>query len=191
MKQRPTTSRFTTSQITVIALVAVLVVVAKTVLRLPIKVPGHAGVLWIAALIVGRVAVRRPGAATLMGLVGGTLVAIVQPSEAGLFFAVAKYVIPGIILDVLAPLFGDRLDRIPFAMAAGAAAHAGKVVVDVVQAYAAGLRGPLLFAGLTWELMLHIAFGALGGLIAALLLRTLLRAGLPQFDGLAGEAEPS
>lgn len=191
MNTKPTTSRFSTGQITVIALVAVLVVIAKTVLRLPIKVPGHAGVLWIAALIVGRAAVRRPGAGTLMGLLGGTLVAIMQPSDAGLVFTVAKYVIPGIILDVLAPLFGERFDLVPFAMVAGAAAHAGKVLIDFVQGYAAGLRGPLLFAGLTWELLLHIAFGALGGLIAALLLRTLLRAGLPQFDGLASEAEPS
>lgn len=191
MNPSPKTSRFGTGQITVIALVAVLVVIAKTVLRLPIKVPGHAGVLWIAALIVGRAAVRRPGAATFMGLVGGVLVAIVQPSDAGMVFAVAKYVIPGIILDILAPLFGERFDRVPVAMVVGAAAHAGKVLVDVVQSYAAGLRGPLLVAGLTSELVLHIAFGALGGLIAALLLRTLLRAGVPQFDGLTNEAEAS
>jgi ABC-type thiamin/hydroxymethylpyrimidine transport system permease subunit len=187
----PTTSRFTTGQLTVIALVAVLVVIAKTVLRLPISVSGHGGVLWIAALIVGRAAVRRPGAATLMGFLGGMLVAIMQPSDAGMLLAVAKYVIPGIILDVLAPLFGDRFDRVPFAMLAGAAAHAGKVLVDVVQGYMAGLRGPLLVAGITSELLLHIAFGALGGLIAALLLRTLLRAGLPQFAGLTNEAEAS
>lgn len=189
MNTEPTTSRFRTSELTIIALVAVMVVVAKIALRMPIKVSGHAGVLWIAALIVGRAAVRRPGAATLMALLGGTLVAIFSPSDGGLVFTVAKYVIPGIILDVLAPLFGDRFDVIPYAMIAGAAAHAGKVAVDLVQGFAFGIRGPVLLAGLTAELVSHIAFGALGGLIAALLVRTLIRARVPQFVRLADAGE--
>jgi hypothetical protein len=187
---KPTTARLKTAEITVIALVAVLVVVAKIALRMPIKVSGHAGVLWIAALIVGRAAVRRPGAATLMALIGGTLVAILSPSDGGLVFTVAKYVVPGVILDVLAPLFGDRFDSVPIAIVSGAAAHAGKVAVDLVQGLAFGLRGPVLWAGFTADLLLHIGFGALGGLIAALLIRTLVRAQVPQFVGLARAGEP-
>ena len=87
--------------LTVITLVAVLVLVSKSVLRMPIKVPGHSGVLWIAALMVGRSAVRYPLSATLMGLLGGTLVALMQPSDAGPLFTVLKYVLPGMVLDVM------------------------------------------------------------------------------------------
>jgi ABC-type thiamin/hydroxymethylpyrimidine transport system permease subunit len=174
---------------TVIALVAVMIVVAKAVLRLPIKVPGHAGVLWIAAMLVGRAAVRRPGSATLMGLVGGTLVAFLSPSDAGILFAVAKYVLPGIVIDLLSPLFGDHLERIPYAMVVGAAAHASKVLVDTAQSLVAGVTGPLLVAGLTTTLLLHIAFGALGGLLAALLLKSLIKAGVPQLAPLAQGGE--
>ena len=165
---------------TVIALVAVLVLVAKTVLRVPIKVSGHAGVLWIAALMIGRSAVRYPAAATIMGLIGGTLVAVFQPSDAGSLFTVLKYVLPGIALDLLAPLVGGRFDHVVPAMISGAAAHATKVLVDVVQGLVAGIPGPLLYAGLTVSLALHIAFGALGGLIAAQIVGILIRAQVPQ-----------
>jgi len=165
---------------TVIALVAVMVLIAKTVLRMPIKVPGHGGVLWIAALLIGRSVVRYPGAATLMGLLGGTLVAIFQPGDSAMFFTVAKYVLPGMVLDVLAPLFDERFDQMLPAMLAGGAAHASKVVVDLVQGVAAGVPRNLLMAGFTVELVLHIAFGALGGLVAAIVLRALIRAQIPQ-----------
>lgn len=177
---RFTTSKIGTRQMTVIALVAVLMLIAKMSLRLPIKVSGHGGVLWIAALLVGVAVVRRPGAATLMGLVGGTLVAIFQPADAAAFFTVAKYVLPGLVLDVLAPLLDYRFDHMLPAIFAGAAAHGSKVLVDVLQSMAAGLSGSVLMAGVTMELLLHIAFGALGGLVGALVLRVLIRARIPQ-----------
>jgi len=183
------TSKLSTRQMTVIALVAVMIVIGKTVLRMPIKVPGHGGVLWIAALIVGRTVVRWPGSATLMGLIGGTLVAILQPSDAAMFFTVAKYVLPGIVLDVLAPLLDTRFDKILPAMLAGAAAHAAKVLVDVVQGMAAGVPRAILAAGITVDLLLHIGFGALGGLIAALIVRMLMRAQIPQFAHLVNRGD--
>ncbi|MEI8081231.1 MAG: hypothetical protein WCI74_05240 [Actinomycetes bacterium] len=177
---RPLTYRPTTRDLTVIALVAVLVLVAKTVLRMPIKVSGHAGVLWIAALMVGRSAVKYPIAATLMGLLGGTLVAIFQPSDAGPLFTVLKYMLPGMVLDVLVVPLGGRFDSVLPSMLAGAAAHGTKVIVDVAQSLVAGITGPVLFAGLTVSLLLHIVFGALGGLIAAKIVAVLVRAQVPQ-----------
>ena len=65
-------------------------------------------------------------------------------------------------------------------MLAGAAAHATKVAVDVVQSLVAGISGPVLYAGVTVSLILHIAFGALGGLIAAKIVGLLIRAQVPQ-----------
>jgi ABC-type thiamin/hydroxymethylpyrimidine transport system permease subunit len=179
---------FSVGDITVMALVAVLIVVGKSLLRMPISISGHAGVLWIGALVVGRGVVRKPGAATVMGLVGGLLVALVQPSDAGLLFGVAKYMLPGLVLDVLFPLFG-RFDRLLPAIVAGATAHAAKVAVDLLQGLVAGLPTNILFAGLTLDLVAHIAFGALGGLLGALVLRALLKANIPQLRGVAKASE--
>jgi len=187
MSQR-TKDRPTVQDMTVIALVAVLVLVSKTVLRMPIKVPGHAGVLWIAALMVGRSAVRYPIAATLMGLLGGTLVAIFQPSDAGPVFTVFKYVMPGMVLDMLLLPLGGRFERIVPSMIVGGAAHSTKVLVDLAQGLVAGITGPILYAGLTASLVLHIAFGALGGLIAAKIVAILVRARIPQMAGPGGRS---
>ena len=183
-------SHIPVGDMTVIALVAVLILMGKTVLRMPIHLSGHAGVLWIAALVIGRGAVRKPWSATFMALIGGLLVAFLQPNEAGPLFTVAKYVIPGLVLDGLAPLFGDRFDRIVPATVAGAAAHASKIAVDLVQGIVAGLPANVLAVSLTADLALHIAFGALGGLLAALVLRTLMRARVPQLAGLSDGAGP-
>jgi len=180
-------ARIAVSDMTVIALVAVMILVGKTVLRMPIQVSGHAGVLWIAALVIGRGVVKRPGAATLMALIGGLLVAFMQPNDSGLLFTVGKYVIPGMLLDTLTPLLGGRLDRTLPAIVAGAAAHAGKVAVALLQGVVAGVPASVLAFGLTADLALHIAFGALGGFLAALVLRGLLRARIPQMADLADE----
>jgi hypothetical protein len=177
---QPSRTRPTVQDMTVIALVAVLILVSKSVLRMPIKLPGHAGVLWIAALMVGRSAVRYRGAATLMGLLGGTLVAIFQPSASGFALTIAKYVLPGIVLDAFAVPLGGRFDQVLPAMIAGGAAHASKVLVDLVQGLVVGIPRSVLFAGLSFDLTLHIVFGALGGLIAAKIVGVLVRAQVPQ-----------
>jgi hypothetical protein len=172
------------SEITIMALVAVLIVVGKSLLRMPIGISGHAGVLWIGALVVGRALVRRPGAATMMGFVGGVLVVLVQPSDAGLLLGVAKYALPGLVLDPLFPLLG-RFDRLQPAIVAGATAHATKFAVDLVQGLVAGVPAGVLLAGSTLDLVAHVAFGALGGLLGALVLRGLAKANLPQLRGVA------
>jgi len=182
-------ARIRVADMTVIALVGVMILLGKTVLRMPIHVPGHSGVLWIAALIIGCGVVRRRGSATLMALVGGVLVALVQPSSAGFLFAVAKYVVPGIVLDLVAPLFGGRLDGIAPAIFAGAAAHASKGVVDLLQGLVTGIPVSMLAVGLTATTAFNIAFGALGGLIGAIVLRTLIRARIPQLADLETASE--
>jgi hypothetical protein len=190
MSGRSARSGFAAADIAVMALVAAMIVVGKSLLRMPVSVPGHAGVLWIAALVIGRGVVRRPGAATLMAFVGGLLVALIQPSDAGLVFGVAKYVLPGLVLDLLVPVLG-RLDRVLPAVVAGAAAHAAKLAVDVVQGLVAGLPTTVLVAGLTLDSIFHIAFGALGGLLGALVLRALMRARIPQLRDLPATEEAS
>jgi hypothetical protein len=174
-------------EIAAMALIAVFVLVGKSLIRMPIKVPGHAGVLWVAALIIGRAAVRKPGAGLFMGLIGGVLIALMTPSQAGPLFTVAKYAVCGLVLDLLAPAFESRFDRILPAVVAGAAALAGKVVVDVLQEVVTGVPAAYIAAGLTVTAIAHIGFGALGGLSAALVLKALRRAHLPQFRDLEDE----
>ena len=173
------------AEMTVFALVAVMMLLAKTITRMPIKTSGHSGLLWIAALVIGRGVARQRWAATLMGVVGGLLVAIFQPTHAGLLLDAAKYIVPGIVLDLLYPLLG-RLDRVVPAMFAGAIAHASKVAVDVLQAIVVHLgdRTAAYWAlyTLARSTVGHVLFGALGGLLGALVLKALIRAKIPQLQ---------
>jgi hypothetical protein len=143
--------------------------------------------LWIAALVIGRGVVRRPWAATLMGLIGGLLVAMFQPSDAGPLLAALKYIVPGMVLDGLYPLLG-RFDQVVPAMLAGGLAHLSKVGVDVVQAVL--LQSSSQHAASYWiaytlatETLGHLLFGILGGLLAAFVLKALIRAKIPQLRG--------
>lgn len=178
------------ADITVIALVAVLILLGKTVLRFGIQLSGHGGVLWIAALVVGRGVVRRRWAATMMAAVGGLLVAFLSPGTDG-FLNVLKYVLPGLTLDLLTPLFGNRLDRVVPATIAGAAAHATKVLVDIIPGLVAGLSTPVILAGIGVNVIPHLAFGALGGMIGAFVLIALHRAHIPQLAYLDNEGRDS
>jgi ABC-type thiamin/hydroxymethylpyrimidine transport system permease subunit len=182
-------SRLEVRHLTVIALVAVVMLIAKTSLRMHIGVSGHGGVLWIAALLVGTAVVRRPGASLMMGLLGGTLVALFLPGDAMAPLTVLKYVLPGLLLELLAPMLGYRFDQWLPAILAGAAAHAAKVATDILQGVIAGLPQSVILAGLTVELLLHIGFGALGGFVAVLLMRALLRARIPQLADIAERGE--
>ncbi len=183
---KPAPRGIAVADITVIALVAVMIVLGKTITRIPISVSGHGGVLWIAALVIGRAIVRRPWAGTLMGVVGGLLVVMFQPSEAGPLFGALKYIVPGMVLDGLYPLLG-RFDQAVPAMLAGAAAHLSKVVVDFVQSFllagANSNAAKIALVTLATETLGHLLFGILGGLLAAFVLKALIRAKIPQLRG--------
>lgn len=178
-------------EITVMALVGVFILVGKVLLRMPVKTSGHAGVLWIAALIIGRGVVRRPGAATIMAFVGGALIVMFFPNASGLFFPILKYVVPGMVLDVLAWAFGDRLYRIGPAIFTGAVAHVSKIPIDYLELVLKGIPAAIRNVQISADTVLHIGFGALGGLIGALVLKALIRARIPQLRDLPSEGDAS
>ena len=100
-----------------------LIIASRALLRLPLHVPGHSGVLWMAFLIVGRGLVRRPTAGTMIGLVTGIVAVALVPGKEGVLTAV-KYLVPGITVDLMTPLFGGRLDHpVPAALIAANRAH--------------------------------------------------------------------
>jgi len=52
-----------------LGLLAALIVVAKIALRLPLQLPGHSGLFWMAIMIVAARVVPKPGAASMTGLI--------------------------------------------------------------------------------------------------------------------------
>lgn len=180
---------FTTQDIVVLALFAALIALSKAVFRMPIHVPGHSGITWMAILLVGRGLVRRPWAGTMLGFVSGILAVAVVGGREGLLLWV-KYLAPGAVMDLAALLSGERLGHPVVGILSGAVANTAKLVTSLIISLALGIPTGYLALGLGLSATTHIVFGALGGWLGTLVLEALKRARVPLPGAYAGEEEP-
>ncbi len=179
----------TTRELTALALVSALVVLGKFFIRLPIQVPGHSGIFWMALLVVGRGIVRRPSAGSLMGFVSGVLALALVPGKEGVLVAL-KYFAAGASLDVYVFFIGDAALRSPFgALVGGAVSNVSKLVTSLLLGLALGVPGGYLAVGMGVAAATHVFFGALGGLLGAIVLGRLDKLGLPQLAALKAASE--
>ena len=163
---------FAVREIVLLALLAALIVVTKMVLRIPIRVPGHSGVLWMAALVIGRGLVRRPWAGTVLGFVSGVLaVLFVGGAEGPLLWV--KYMAPGMVLDLIDVLVPIGLHDRFVGTLAGAIANCAKLLSSTVIALLMGLDAGFLVVGLGASAVSHAFFGAIGGWLGSYLLTRL------------------
>ena len=175
---------FTTRELVVLALLAALVALSKAFLRMPLHLPGHSGITWMAILIISRALVRRPGAGTLVGLVSGLLAVMIVGGREGLLLWV-KYLTPGIMMDLGAMVTGERLDNVVVAIVVGAAANATKLLTSLLISLALGIPADYIVLGLGLAATTHVAFGGLGGWLGALVVKSLRRLKVPAIEALA------
>ena len=127
----------------VLVLFADLAMLAKALLRIPLHVPGHSGILWVALFVVARGLVDKKGAGLLLGVVAGVVATVLGFGDTGPL-EWTKYVAAGAMLELVCLLVPGTLEGFGKAAVAGAAAHLGKlasmVIVAVVAAVAARLR---------------------------------------------------
>ena len=145
-----------------LASLAALVLVVTAARHLPLKFPGHSGVLWMSLLVAARGVVRKPGSAALVGLVGGLVGALVGVGDKGWMDTFFVYASAGIGVDAV-------LAIAPYALSSCAAAGvAGNVVKLGVKALLESWIGvPTGFVVLGWSypVLAHALFGAAGGLL--------------------------
>ena len=179
---------FTTQDLVVLALFAALVALSKVVLRMPLHVPGHSGITWMAILLVGRGLVRRPWAGTVLGFVSGIIAVAVVGGREGLLLWL-KYLAPGAMMDLAALMSREHLGH-PFVGAvAGAIANAAKLVTSLLVSLALGVPTGYLALGLGLSATTHVVFGALGGWLGTLVLGLLRRVDVPLLQTYAREED--
>jgi len=174
----------TTRELVVLALIAALLVGTKIVLNLPLRVPGHSGIFWMAYLIVGRGLVRKRGAGALLGLVSGLLAVLIVGGREGLLVWV-KYFAPGVVMDMGATMSRERLDSPLMGALVGATANAAKLTSSLIVSLLLGIPAGYLAIGLGLAAVSHVGFGALGGWLGALILRSLRRLRVPSIEALS------
>jgi len=168
----------TTRELTILALIAALLVGTKMTLNLPLRIPGHSGIFWMAYLVIGRGIVRKRGAGALLGLVSGLLAVIVVGGREGLLVWV-KYFAPGVVMDLGALLSRERLDSAVMGVLVGATANAAKLTSSLIVSLLLGIPVGYLAVGLGLAAVTHVVFGAIGGWLGALVLRSIQRLRLP------------
>jgi ABC-type thiamin/hydroxymethylpyrimidine transport system permease subunit len=165
-----------TFQLFVLALFAALVVVAKIALRLPLQLPGHSGIFWMAIVIVAARVVPKPGAASVVGLTSGLLAAFFGLGDFGALNTFLSYTVVGVGTDLALLLLGNP-ENLAVAALAATLGHMGKFVVKWGFGVLTGAPVGFVALGLARALLGYVVFGALGGLLGALTIKALRRAG--------------
>jgi hypothetical protein len=155
-----------------IALVAALCMLGKQLLRLPISVPGHSGVLWVALFVICRGLVDKRGTGVLLGLVAGLLAQFAGFGHQGPF-EWTKWLAAGVILEILTLVIPGDLRGWGKAAVVGAGLHLGKLAALTLAGFLLRVPFALLVLGLGWSATTHVLFGVVGGLLGALALREL------------------
>ncbi|NLH06364.1 MAG: hypothetical protein GX484_02050 [Chloroflexi bacterium] len=167
---------FTTFELILLAILAALIVVAKIALRLPLRLPGHSGLFWMAIIVVAAGIVPKRGAASLVGLTSAIIAAFMGLGDFGALNTFLSYLVVGIGTDLALMLLG-KPDQIVIAALAATLGHLGKFVVKWVFGLITGAPIGFVTLGLAWAAAGYIVWGALGGILGALTLKALHRAG--------------
>jgi hypothetical protein len=166
----------TTFELILLALFSALVVVSKIALRLPLQLPGHSGLFWMAIVIIAAGVVPKRGATSLVGLTSGILAAFLGMGDFGALNTVLSYTMVGVGADLALWLLQNP-ENIMAAALAGVIGHLGKFVVKWVLGIITGAPLGFVALGLAWSLVNYIVWGALGGILGALTLKALRKAG--------------
>lgn len=172
MKQR----YFSTFQLILLALFAALIVVAKIALRLPLQLPGHSGIFWMAIVVVAAGLVPRRGAASLVGLTSGIIAAFLGLGDLGALDTLLSYTAVGLGTDLALWLLGSP-ENLLVATLAGTLGHFAKFLVKWGLAGLVGAPVGFVALGLARSIVGYLVFGALGGLLGGLTLAALRKAG--------------
>jgi hypothetical protein len=126
--------------------------------RMPLHLPGHRGLIGMGILVLARVSTRQPWSASATAATSALIVAApvisARPSAAML------YLVSALVVDAACLLFATWRERVWFlALAAG--------LGNGAKAIALWLLGDRIAAGFGVQLASHIGFGLCGGLIAA------------------------
>ncbi len=169
-------SYFSTFELILLAMFAALIVVAKIALRLPLQLPGHSGVFWMAIVIVAAGVVHKPGATSVVGLTSGILAAFLGMGDLGALNTFLSYTIIGVGTDLALLLLGNP-ENLYVAALVGILGHLSKLIVKWGFGVIAGAPVGFIALGLAWAVVGYIVFGAIGGILGTLTLKALRRAG--------------
>ncbi len=157
--------------ISVISAFSLFVALSKGFLRVPLHIPGHSAVYVIPLMLLGKVASRNRFGGTGIGGLSGSLMAFLGLGG-GFLLGIPRYFFMGAVIDLLL-WKGSAYNSAIALMAAGTFANFAKLFVGLIIASLVGIPVFFIHLGLTYSVLTHLTFGAMGGFIAFGLLKAL------------------
>jgi hypothetical protein len=148
-------------------------VVLPSILRSPLKLPGHHGLEWMALLMIGRTSSRYRWAASVSSVGAGLTALPLWGSDDPIFWL--TYLLPGLVIDVGMPLARRWHEPLWSLAVLAGLAHGTKPLLRLASGAIFGWPYGSLLGGLLYPLMLHSVFGAIGGLLGAGVIRLTAR----------------
>jgi hypothetical protein len=173
----PLKKYFSLYEISLLSLCGALIFVLKMIFKIPVQIPGHTAILWVIPMMLGIGIVRKFGAGTYIGLISGILVSFFG-MDAFRLFDIFEYLAMGITMDILAVVFAYHFENPAVGFIVGAGGSLVKMMVNYSVQLFLGIPGAFILLGIGIASVSHIIFGGLGGIIAALVIARLLRAGV-------------
>lgn len=158
------------------AMFGALIAISKLIIKIPLHIPGHSGLVWMTILTVCCLLLRQGRAGTLAGIVSGVLAVILGLGNEGIliFF---KYFVPGLVMDFTFSLLPALMYKWYFVAVVSAFAHWTKLLVNYIAGLILDLPSGFLMLGLKVSTLNHIVFGFIAGIIAYLICSKNLRSG--------------
>jgi hypothetical protein len=167
---------FTTFELILLALFSSLVVGAKIIMHLPLRIPGHSGAFWMAILVVASGLVSKPGALSLVGITSGLLATFLGLGDKGPIYTLLSYATAGIAVDVATILLGG-MKNIVVAAVAGIVGNVVKMLTKVALCMLLGIPAGFVALGAVFYTLSNAASGAVGGVLGWFILQALRKAG--------------
>lgn len=149
-----------------------LIGVSNFLLHIPIGIPGHTSVYWMGLLVLGKGLLPKFGSGTIMGIVSGILGVLFGLGKEGPLLAF-KFIVPGMLLDVLAIMFLYQLGSVWVGGICGALISLSKLLASIALGIILQIPMVFLTMGFGVTSLLHIIFGAIGGVLASVLIKRL------------------
>jgi hypothetical protein len=146
-----------------------LAVVLHQGFRLPLGLPGHHGIEWMALLIMGRAFSRFRGAGTLSSLGAASVSMLPVWGAAHDPFIWLIYLLPGPLMDIAFRYLPRYAGKLWFLMLLGGLAHITKPVARLVITILSGWSFGSFRYGVAYPIASHLLYGMIGGLLGALL----------------------
>jgi hypothetical protein len=150
--------------IAVVVSFSLFVALAKGYFRVPLHIPGHSALYVIPLMLLGKTASKNRLGGTGIGGLSGLMMATFGLGG-GFLLGIPRYLFMGAVIDVL--LWKGFADRgVIHLVAAGALANFAKFFLGLIVASLVGIPAFFIQLGMTYSVVTHLTFGAMGGLLA-------------------------